>query len=153
MPNLSAISFVCAAFLAVFIPVRRVRCNVANMAIVSWLVICNLVHGINALVWAGNVDIHIPVWCDIGMFSHPAWSPFSEAYIIFFPVTKVLLGATVALPGACLCISRDLELVASTRKISSDPRVKRNRMLFDLLFCFILPVFYMILRTFSHTTR
>ncbi|KAF9468429.1 pheromone A receptor-domain-containing protein [Collybia nuda] len=124
-PELPVISFVCAALLAVFLPVRRVRCNVANLAIVSWLVGCNIVHGINALVWAGNVDIHIPVWCDI--------------------VTKLLLGATVALPGACLCISRNLELVASTRMIFTDPRSRRNGVLFDLLFCYVLPILYMIL--------
>jgi len=66
--DLPAVSFICAALLAVFIPVARVRCNVPNLAIVAWLVGCNLVHGINAIIWADNVDIRVPVWCDIGMF-------------------------------------------------------------------------------------
>jgi pheromone a factor receptor len=65
--ELPAISFICFIFLVVFIPVRRVRCSVVNLAIVSWLSGCNLVHGINALIWAGNVDIRVPVWCDIGI--------------------------------------------------------------------------------------
>ena len=64
--ELPAVSFLCFAFLVVFIPIRRVRCNMVNLAIVSWLAGCNLIHGINALIWAGNVDTRIPEWCDIG---------------------------------------------------------------------------------------
>ena len=64
--ELPVISFFCFALLVIFIPTRRVRCNVANLAIVSWLAGYNLVHGINVLIWAGNVNIRVPVWCDIG---------------------------------------------------------------------------------------
>nr|QQL12038.1 mating-type protein STE3.s1 [Hypsizygus marmoreus] len=131
--ELPAISFVCAVLIAVFIPVRRVRCNVANLAIVSWLVGCNVVHGANAIIWAGNVDIHVPVWCDL--------------------VTKLLLGAQMALPGACLCISRRLELVASTRPISNDPKSQRNRLLIEFLFCYIIPVMYMALHLIAQDHR
>jgi len=63
---LVALSFTCAALLAVFIPVRRIRTSIPDLAIVLWLTGYNIIHGVNALVWAGNVDIHIPVWCDIG---------------------------------------------------------------------------------------
>ena len=64
--GLAVPSFICAAFLAVFIPVRRIRTSVPRLAIVLFLFGYNLVHGVNTLVWSGNVDIHIPVWCDIG---------------------------------------------------------------------------------------
>jgi len=63
---LVALSFTCAALLAVFIPVKRIRTNIPDLAVVLWLTCYNIIHGVNALVWAGNVDIHIPVWCDIG---------------------------------------------------------------------------------------
>ena len=66
MPLLAILSFVCAVFLAVFIPVQRIRTSVPRLSIILWLLGHNLVHAINALVWSGNVGIHVPVWCDIG---------------------------------------------------------------------------------------
>lgn len=64
---LPVISFLCASLLIiVFLPVRRIYTNTANLAFVLWLIFGNLIHGINSLVWAGNVDIHIPEWGDIG---------------------------------------------------------------------------------------
>lgn len=64
--SLAILSFICAAFLAVCISVQRIRTSVPRLAIILWLFGYNLVHGINALIWFGNVDIHVPVWCDIG---------------------------------------------------------------------------------------
>ncbi|PPQ94223.1 hypothetical protein CVT25_006649 [Psilocybe cyanescens] len=119
------LSFTCAGFLAVFVPVKRVRTSVPHLAIVLWLVGHNLIHAINAAVWAGNVDIHVPVWCDI--------------------VTKVLLGIKVALPGAFVCIASQLELTSSQRKASMDKRVLRNRMIFELFLCYVFPILYMLL--------
>lgn len=63
---LAILSFVCAVLLAIFIPVQRIRNSVPKLAIILWIFGYNLVHGINAIVWSGNVGIHIPVWCDIG---------------------------------------------------------------------------------------
>jgi pheromone a factor receptor len=62
----AVLSFTCAALIAVFLLAQRIRASIPQIAIVVWLGGYNLVHGINALVWAGNTDIHIPVWCDIG---------------------------------------------------------------------------------------
>ena len=62
-------------------------------------------------------------------------------------VTKLVLGANVALPGAFLCISRHLELISSKRKIDTDLKTIRNRTLLEVLFCYIIPVIYMALRT------
>ncbi|KAF5378592.1 hypothetical protein D9615_007161 [Tricholomella constricta] len=131
--DLSGISFTCAALLAIFIPVARVRCNVANLAIVAWLLGCNLVHGINAIIWADNIDISVPVWCDI--------------------VTKLLLGATVALPGACLSISRRLELASSNRSISNDPKTQTRRLLLEFVLCYIIPLMYMALHFVTQDHR
>ncbi|KAF9555100.1 STE3-domain-containing protein [Agrocybe pediades] len=123
--GLVIVSFVCAVAFLVFLPVRRVRTSVPSLAIVLWLGGCNLIHAVNAVLWAGNVDIHIPVWCDI--------------------VTKLLLGVNVALPAAILCIARELELVTSYRKISTDQIVIRNRMILELVLCYVVPVIYMSL--------
>jgi hypothetical protein len=66
--------------------------------------------------------------------------------LIGHSVTKLVLGANVALPGAFLCISRHLELISSKRKIETDLKTTRNRTLLDFLFCYIIPVIYMALR-------
>ncbi|KAF8154019.1 pheromone A receptor-domain-containing protein [Crassisporium funariophilum] len=125
--ELPILSFLCAAILAVFIPVKRVRTRIPNLAIVLWLVGYNLVHGINALAWAGNND--------------------------WIAVTKLMLGANIALPGAFLCIARQLELVSSTRTFSFDPKVLRNRMFLEVLLCYILPVIYMSLHLITQDHR
>ena len=70
---LAFLSFVCAVLLAVFISAQRIRASVPRLSIILWLIGYNLVHGINALVWSGNVNIQAPVWCDIG-----------EIFILFF---------------------------------------------------------------------
>ncbi|KAF4623146.1 hypothetical protein D9613_002290 [Agrocybe pediades] len=59
--------------------------------------------------------------------------------------TKLLLGVNVALPAAILCIARELELVTSYRKISTDQIVIRNRMILELVLCYVVPVTYMSL--------
>jgi pheromone a factor receptor len=64
----ATISFLCSAILAVFIVVRRVRENVAKLALVTWLFGSNMVHGINASTWSSNVDLKALGWCDLGMF-------------------------------------------------------------------------------------
>jgi len=64
--GLAILSFLCVAFLSVFISAQRVRTSVPRLAIILWLCGYNLVRGINMLVWAGNVEIYVPVWCDIG---------------------------------------------------------------------------------------
>ncbi|KAJ7145590.1 hypothetical protein C8R44DRAFT_600692, partial [Mycena epipterygia] len=52
---------------------------------------------VNAIVWSSNIKAQIPVCCNI--------------------VTKLPLGATIALPGICLCSACYLELLSSSRKI------------------------------------
>ncbi|KAJ7182516.1 pheromone A receptor-domain-containing protein [Mycena crocata] len=124
---LPVLSFVCAGLLAVFLTIlfRHSTSNIPNVALALWLILGNLVHAINALVWSSNVENRIPVWCDI--------------------VTKLLLGATVALPGACLCSARYLELLSSNRKIYPNTYSKRIHTLIDVGLCYVLPLLYMTL--------
>ena len=143
---LATLSFACAALLAVFIPVKRIRTSIPDLAIVLWLTGYNVIHGVNAVVWAGSVDIHIPVWCDIGVHFSREVCQVSKANKYHLPVTKFTLGANIALPGALVCISRQLELVSSSRTIHSDPRVVRNRTILELFLCYVVPMMYMSLR-------
>lgn len=63
-----------------------------------------------------------------------------------------MLGANLAIPAAFLCVSRQLELLSSMRTIPSHPTVVRNRLMFDIFMCYLLPIFYMLLRTFYAST-
>ncbi|KAK7030054.1 pheromone receptor [Favolaschia claudopus] len=122
------LSFLLAALLAVFLVIllRRPTVNLANLALVFWLLLGNVIHAVNALVWMSDADTtRIPIWCDI--------------------VTKLLLGISAALPGVCLCSARYLELLASTRKIYPNTYSKRLHALLDIALCYVLPLLYMIL--------
>ncbi|KAJ7742950.1 pheromone A receptor-domain-containing protein [Mycena maculata] len=124
---LPILSFICAGLLTVFLIVlfRRPTVNTSNVSLVLWLIFGNVVHVVNAIVWSSNVEHRIPVWCDI--------------------VTKLLVGANIALPGVCLCSARYLELLASSRKLYPNTYSKRVHMLIDVALCYVLPFLYMTL--------
>ncbi|CAK5271760.1 unnamed protein product [Mycena citricolor] len=125
---LPVLSFVCAGLLAVFLVslLRQPTINTANVALVLWLLFGNIVHAVNAIVWAHGTDVNLlPVWCDI--------------------VTKLLLGVNVAVPGVCLCSARYLELLSSKRRIFPNSYSQRLHTLFDIALCYVLPVLYLAL--------
>jgi pheromone a factor receptor len=64
--ELPVLSFICAAILTIILPQNLRRHSVANLSLVGWLLACNLIHGINSIIWADRVAIQIPVWCDLG---------------------------------------------------------------------------------------
>ncbi|KAF8890815.1 pheromone A receptor-domain-containing protein [Gymnopilus junonius] len=131
--TLAVLCLVCVGLLAVFVPIQRVRTNIPNLALVLWLLAYNAIHAVDTIVWAGTVDIHIPVWCDI--------------------VTKLMLAANVALPGALLCIATQLELVTSSRTIPTNKKVLRNRMIFEFTICYVVPLLYMLLHFVAQDRR
>ncbi|KAJ2916350.1 hypothetical protein MD484_g4055, partial [Candolleomyces efflorescens] len=131
--SLIAVSFLCAILLAVFIPVKRVYSDIPSLAIVLWLFVANLIHGVNSALFANTVEVESFVWCDIS--------------------TKLLLGVHVAIPGAFLCIGRHLEQISSSRKIFVNSAVKRNTMIFELLFCYVIPIIYMSLHVIAQHHR
>lgn len=63
--SLIAVSFLCAILLAVFIPVKRVYSDIPSLAIVLWLFVANLIHGVNSTLFANTVEVQSFVWCDI----------------------------------------------------------------------------------------
>ncbi|GBE87051.1 predicted protein [Sparassis crispa] len=99
------------------------------LSLITWLLLCNIIQGINSLVWASNIAVHVPVWCDI--------------------VTKVLLGAWVALPAACLCLCRHLQNCA--RQVETKGR--RSFLALDLALCVAVPVLYMAIHVIVQDRR
>lgn len=143
---LPVLSFLSAGLLSVFLSVPRINSSFVNTSLVVWLMVGNLIHGTNALVWAGNTDIHIPVWCDIGLLAHSYHHARHLWLRSLFLVTNILIGANVALPGACVCISVHLEHMSSRRPILSNWYIKKATLLFQVIFCFFFPIVYMSLR-------
>ncbi|KAJ7150757.1 pheromone A receptor-domain-containing protein [Mycena filopes] len=125
MPGaLQAAPFVSAALVLATLPHHwRVK-NLATISIIVWLSAYNITYGVNAIIWAGNADVRIPVWCDI--------------------VTKLKIGADVGLPGSCLCMAKRLNRI--TYGLEMSPRGWRHRTL-DVLLCWGLPVLIMVLHT------
>ncbi|TFK65310.1 STE3-domain-containing protein [Pluteus cervinus] len=124
-PALPIFAFLSAVLVLIPLPWHWRARNVATLSIVVWLFAVDVIYGVNALVWADNFRVTIPVWCDI--------------------TTKIVVGASYALPLANLCICKHLEMVSSSRKASYDVRDKRRRMIFEGVLCFGLPLVFMAL--------
>ncbi|KAJ7768128.1 putative fungal pheromone GPCR, STE3-type [Mycena maculata] len=99
--------------------------NVPTLSLIAWLFISNMIYAIDAVIWAGNIDVVAEVWCDIA--------------------TKLQVGSTMGLPTCCLCLCIHLERIASVRQVRTTPEQKRRRMIFDLLMCWGLPCITMAL--------
>ncbi|KAK0219354.1 putative pheromone receptor [Armillaria nabsnona] len=119
------VAFLAALSLVLPLPWHWRVGNVATLSIICWLFIMNVIYGVDALVWANNVDIVVPVWCDI--------------------TTKLIIGANVALPAACLCICIHLEQVASVRNAQTTIADKKRRRIFEVGMCWGLPLIFMAL--------
>ncbi|KAK0454128.1 pheromone A receptor-domain-containing protein [Desarmillaria tabescens] len=126
--GLPVASFFFVAVLAVLAFFRPVKSNAALITLVLWSIVCNIIHGVDAVLWADNTNIHIPVWCDIS--------------------SRILLASHIAFAGASLRVALDLEDASSARAISEDKYTKRVRRIFNVLLCFLVPMIYVILREF-----
>ncbi|KAI9057585.1 pheromone receptor [Trametes sanguinea] len=118
--ELPTVSFLCVASLLLVAPVYASSRNIPVLSLAAWLICCNLIHGINALVWAGNSAEHIPAWCDI--------------------VTRVLLAAQLALPGSALALVMKLRRCA----LGQETTGRRSPVAMDVILCLALPMIYII---------
>ncbi|KAI0632775.1 STE3-domain-containing protein [Trametes polyzona] len=119
--ELPAISFLCVAALVLVAPIFVSSRNIPVLSLAAWLVCCNIIHAVNALVWAGNNNVHIPAWCDI--------------------VTRVLLASQLAMPGSALALVLKLRRCA----LGQETIRKVPTLTTDLMLCLILPIVYVII--------
>ncbi|KAH7924990.1 fungal pheromone STE3G-protein-coupled receptor [Leucogyrophana mollusca] len=117
------IAFLAALLLLLPLPWHWRARNVATLSMILWLFVINVVYGVDAIIWGNNVNIVIPVWCDI--------------------TSKIIIGANFALPSACLCVCIHLERVASVRQAQTTHSDKRRRQIFEAIMCFGLPILFM----------
>lgn len=64
--ELPTVSFLGVAALVLVAPVVASSRNIPVLSLAAWLLCCNVIHGVNTIVWAGNNAVHVPAWCDIG---------------------------------------------------------------------------------------
>ncbi|KAI6110417.1 GPCR fungal pheromone mating factor [Pisolithus croceorrhizus] len=118
-------AFIAAGLVLVPLPWHWRARNVAMLSTIVWLFVANIIYAIDAIIWAGNVEDSVPVWCDI--------------------TTKLQIGTNMALPACCLCICIHLERIASVRQVSTSHSDKMRRMIFDAMICWMIPIVYMAL--------
>lgn len=142
--QLPIFSFLSTLLLFLILPAQVHHYSIPSASIILWLILCNIIHGINSVIWFGNQAEHAPVWCDISrIFGYGL-----NCILILSTGSVVLLGAMVAVPACFLCIVRRLEAVTTFR--GSEPRqVKTFEAAFEAAMCFLLPALYMGLRA-SH---
>jgi len=121
-PELAPVSFVCMVLVMVPLPWHFRAGNVATVSTMLWLAFDNLHNFINAVIWRGNVVVEAKVYCDITL--------------------ALFVASTIALPAAAVCITRHLENVSSPKYLPSDRATKRNRFIFEIIMCLVLPLVY-----------
>ncbi|KAI0061291.1 STE3-like pheromone receptor [Artomyces pyxidatus] len=116
----SAFSFL--GFLICAIPLywHLEAANVGVCLFIAWTALGCLISSVNSIVWRNNVENIAPVWCDIS--------------------GRLLLGVSVALPAASLCITRRLHAITSLSLTG-----KQHQLAVDLLIGLGIPVLQMIL--------
>lgn len=122
---LTAFSFL--AFLLILVPLpSHIRSrNIPTLAIIFWIAFLNLAHFVNTILWRNTVVYKAYTWCDIS--------------------TKLVVGSTVGVNIACLCIVRHLEGIASGRNGIATAKDRTNRKIFEFCMCVGVPVLTMIL--------
>ncbi len=150
-PQLPVVAFLSAFLVLIPLPSHWRAHNVATLGLIFWLFFTNIIYGVNAIVWAGNVNDYIPVWCDISerLFLKPKF-PFNLRPAL---ATKFTAGASYALPLCTFCICKHLEMVSSSRRASYSVNDRWRRMIFEGVVCFFVPLVFMALRAFIHSLQ
>ncbi|EIW57115.1 uncharacterized protein TRAVEDRAFT_105078, partial [Trametes versicolor FP-101664 SS1] len=97
--------------------------NVATLSMIAWLFAVNVIYAVDSIIWSHTVQRTAFVWCDI--------------------TTKILIGANMALPAACMCVCIHLEHVASVRQALTTLAQKRRRQIMEAVLCYLVPCIWM----------
>ena len=137
-PDIPVLSAIGAVLLLVPLPSQLRARNIATLTLILSTFLESIISIVNTLVWNGNTRNVAPVWCDIGEIpSNVDQEPAS------YPTYSLPTASTfdnswryLAL-GACLCICKHLEWITSSRSGGSS---RHHRSLFEITFCFIVPL-------------
>ncbi|KAF5378593.1 hypothetical protein D9615_007162 [Tricholomella constricta] len=128
VPNevFSAFSFIGFLMCCIPFPWHLEAWNTGTCLYMAWTGLACLNQFINSVIWHGNAINWAPVWCDIS--------------------ARILIGASVAIPAASLCINRRLYHIASVRSVTVTKAEKRRAIMVDLAIGLGLPILEMILQ-------
>ncbi|KAI6016733.1 pheromone A receptor-domain-containing protein [Pisolithus marmoratus] len=121
----SACAFIGFVLCAIPLPWHLEAWNTGTCLYMIWTGLQCLNLFINSVIWNSNVLNVAPVWCDIS--------------------SKFMIGATVALPAASLCINRRLYHIVSVDAVTKTRAEKRRDVLGDLAIGLGIPILEMIL--------
>lgn len=65
-PELPFVSFLCAVLVLIPLPFHWQAGTVSTLCIVAWLFVCNVINGVNTVLWRNDVIIRATTWCDVG---------------------------------------------------------------------------------------
>jgi pheromone a factor receptor len=142
-PQYPVVAALACVLLLVPLPAQIRARNVAVLAGMTYLIATSIVYFVNTIVWAGNVRVDAPVWCDISEHSSTS---------VPFPSLRTAIGSTIwfmsqyGVEGAALCVCKQLERITSSRNAAAN---KRSRVTFEVLVCCVLPMLSIPLRTCS----
>ena len=142
-PEFPYVALLAAVLVLVPLPWHWRAGNVATLSIIAWLFATDVIYGADAIVWGDNAIIVIPVWCDISeCSSYSSEVCPSDSHL----ATKVIIGANIALPAACMCVCIHLKQVASIHNVKTSFQDKRRRQIIEAILCILLPMVWMAVR-------
>ncbi|KAG1750489.1 pheromone receptor Rcb3 B43 [Suillus paluster] len=91
-----------------------------------WTALGLLNLAINSIVWRSSVINYAPVWCDIS--------------------SRLIVGVSVAIPAASLCINRRLYKIATISTVTTTKAHRRRAIMVDLAIALGIPMLQMVLQ-------
>jgi pheromone a factor receptor len=64
--ELPVLSFLAVLSLLFILPLHLKSRNIPFLFLIAWLLVCNIIQGVDAIVWANNALIRAEGWCDLG---------------------------------------------------------------------------------------
>ncbi|KAF8160982.1 pheromone A receptor-domain-containing protein [Crassisporium funariophilum] len=121
----SACSFITFILVCIPFPWHLEAWNTGTCLYMAWTGLATLVLFINSVIWNDNAINWAPVWCDI--------------------TSKIIVGVSVAIPAASLCINRRLYCIAAVRSVMRTKAEKYRAIMIDLAIGLGIPIIVMIL--------
>ncbi|KAF8809922.1 STE3-domain-containing protein [Phlegmacium glaucopus] len=119
----SAFAFTGFVMCAIPLPWHLQAWNTGTCMYMIWTGLACLNQFINSIIWNRNAINWAPVWCDIS--------------------ARFIVGVSIAIPAASLCINRRLYHIACVRVVTSTRADKRRAIMVDLAIGVGLPVLVM----------
>ncbi|EIN05671.1 STE3-domain-containing protein [Punctularia strigosozonata HHB-11173 SS5] len=99
--------------------------NVGTVLYMLWTAVGCLNNFVNSIVFKHNAINWAPVWCDIS--------------------SRLIIGTSVAIPAAALCITRRLYHITTCEQVMQTRADKRRQIIQDLLIALGIPILEMII--------